>query len=160
MKTTLKVGVAVAAAAFSIIPAGTATPAAAAPLAQPASAAHAEGSTHASTAARASWHTQRHEALGPLRSQDTGIWKRPSGVRIMQVKARCWDQSRKGARLNITLIYRRRWGNGDGVAKEARGACNGQYIYARIHNAGHEKYYASFSVNKRHTVEYWVQYYK
>ncbi|GII86490.1 hypothetical protein Ssi03_44800 [Sphaerisporangium siamense] len=161
MKLTPRVSAVVAAAAFSLVPAVTTGPAAAAALApaaaQPVPAAHAEGSTGAGAAARAQWRTQRHEALGPFRSGDTGLWKRPSGVRVMQVKARCWGNN---ARLYISLMFLRKWGAGDGVAKNAQGPCNGKYIYARIHNAGHSKYYASFSVTKKHTVEYWVQNYK
>lgn len=143
----------------------TAAPAVAAPVAQttaapaqPAPAAHSEVSTHASAAARAKWYTQRHEALGPRKGYfTTSDWKRLSGVRVMQVKARCWGND---SQIVVRLHYVRRYGAGGKVAKSGKWACNGRYGIVRIHNAGHGKYYASFSLDKKHTVEYWVQYYK
>ncbi|MFI7638847.1 hypothetical protein [Nonomuraea sp. NPDC049400] len=128
-----------------------AAPAVAAP------AAHSEVSTHASAAAMAKWHTQRHEALGPGKNMTAGYWKRPKGVRVMQVKARCWGND---SQLTVDLSYVRRYGAGEKVAKSGKWACNGSYGIVRIHNAGHGTYNARFRLNKKHTVEYWVQYYK
>lgn len=130
----------------------TAAPAVAAP------AAHSEVSTQASSAAMARWRTQRHEALGPSKGYfSTSAWQRPSGVRVMQVKARCWGND---SQLKVDLWFLRRWGGGERVAKSGKWRCNGKYGIVRIHNAGHSKYWATFSLSKKHTVEYWVQYYK
>lgn len=112
----------------------------------------------ATTTALASWHTQRHEALGPRKGYfTTSTWQRPSGVRVMQVKARCWGND---ASIKVNLWFLRRWGGGEKVAKSGKWTCNGKYGIVRIGNAGHSTYWASFSVSKKHTVEYWVQYYK
>lgn len=128
-----------------------AAPAVAAPTA------HSQVSTHASAATMARWRTQRHEALGPGKYLETANWKRPAGVRIMQVKARCWGND---AKMKVNLVYQRRWAAGWITAKSGTWKCNGKYGYVRIHNAGHSTYYANFRIGKKHTVEYWVQYYK
>ncbi|GIH81176.1 hypothetical protein Plo01_76050 [Planobispora longispora] len=107
--------------------------------------------------AQARWYTLRHEALGPGKRLSAGIWKRPSGVRVMQVKARCWGND---SRIRVDLVYRRRYALGDKTAKSGTWSCNGGYGIVRIHNAGHRDYYANFILDKKHTVEYWVQYYK
>ncbi|MEU7827537.1 hypothetical protein [Nonomuraea sp. NPDC049129] len=122
-------------------------------------AAHSEVSTRAtSAAAMASWHTQRHESLGPSKGYfSSATWNRPSGVRVMQVKARCWGND---SQLEVRLWFLRNWGGGEKVAKYGKWACNGKYGIVRINNAGHSQYWAAFSLSKKHTVEYWVQYYK
>ncbi|MEV6040720.1 hypothetical protein AB0L65_57100 [Nonomuraea sp. NPDC052116] len=146
---SISLALAATASSLSLV---TAAPAVAAP------AAHSEVSTHASTATMAGWHTQRHEALGPQRGYfSTATWQRPSGVRVMQIKARCWGND---SQLKVDLWFLRRWGGGEKVAKSGKWACNGQYGIVRISNAGHSTYWASFSLSKKHTVEYWVQYYK
>ncbi|MEV0344877.1 hypothetical protein AB0H88_03875 [Nonomuraea sp. NPDC050680] len=135
---------------------GLALAAAAPAVAAPA--AHSEVSTHASVAtAMASWHTQRHESLGPGKYLETTNWQRRSGVRVMQVKARCWGNN---SQMKVNLVYKRRGGLGWKTAKSGKWACNGRYGIVRISNAGHSTYYATFTLNKKHTVEYWVQYYK
>lgn len=121
-------------------------------------AAHSEVSTHAtSAAAMASWQTQRHESLGPGKYLETTNWQRRSGVRVMQVKARCWGND---STMTVNLVYKRRGGLGWKTAKSGKWACNGTYGIVRISNAGHSTYYATFNIGKKHTVEYWVQYYK
>ncbi|MEU6786892.1 hypothetical protein ABZ912_47530 [Nonomuraea angiospora] len=76
---------------------------------------------------------------------------------MMQVKARCWGND---SQLKVDLWFLRRWGGGEKVAKSGKWACDGKYGIVRISNAGHSTYWASFSLSKKHTVEYWVQYYK
>ncbi|MFI7124901.1 hypothetical protein ACIBQ1_04360 [Nonomuraea sp. NPDC050153] len=130
----------------------TAAPAVAAP------AAHSEVSIRASAAAMARWQTQRHESLGPSKGYfTTATWQRLSGVRVMQVKARCWGND---SQIEVKLWFLRRYGGGEKVAKSGKWTCNGKYGIVRISNAGHSMYWASFNLNKKHTVEYWVQYYK
>ncbi|WP_043619040.1 hypothetical protein [Nonomuraea candida] len=120
--------------------------------------AHSEVSGQAGAAAMAQWSTQRHEAVGPRKGYiGTSPWKRLAGVRVMQVKARCWGND---SHIVVRLHYVRRYGAGNKVAKSGRWACNGRYGIVRIHNAGHPEYYASFNLDKKHTVEYWVQNYK
>ncbi|MDR8413597.1 hypothetical protein MTP10_33280 [Nonomuraea sp. 3-1Str] len=139
----------------------TAAPAVAAPAARTqvtAPASTAQASTALASTALASWHTQRHETLGPYKGYfDTSAWTRPSGVRVMQVKARCWGND---ARIKVDLWFLRRWGGGEKIAKSGTWSCNGKYGIVRISNAGHSKYWATFNISKKHTVEYWVQYYK
>ncbi|MFI7422983.1 hypothetical protein [Nonomuraea sp. NPDC049684] len=144
------------AAAVSGLAVLTAAPAVAAP------AAHSQATSQAGTAqartALASWHTQRHEVLGPYKGYfSTAAWSRPAGVRVMQVKARCWGND---TGIKVDLWFLRRWGGGERVAKSGTWRCNGKYGIVRIGNAGHSKYWATFSLDKKHTVEYWVQYYK
>ncbi|WP_242890805.1 hypothetical protein [Actinomadura litoris] len=81
--------------------------------------------------------------------------KRPKGVRIIQIKARCWH-SRKP--MTIKLKYRTNWGKWV-VCKTATQACNGKYAIARIHNAGHKLYSGDLSNTKKMSYEYWFQYY-
>ncbi|MFI7111324.1 hypothetical protein ACIBK9_33785 [Nonomuraea sp. NPDC050227] len=133
----------------------TAAPAVAAPAAR--GQVTSQASTAKAGSALASWHTQRHEELGPYKGYfSTSEWKRPSGVRVMQVKARCWGND---TGIKVDLWFLRRFG-GERVAKSGRWRCNGKYGIVRISNAGHSQYWATFSLDKKHTVEYWVQYYK
>ncbi|MCK2213799.1 hypothetical protein MF672_008355 [Actinomadura sp. ATCC 31491] len=123
-----------------------------------ASAAPAVAAPAAHTQAAAAWHTLRHEAMPAQKGYfTTNSWQRPSGARVMQVKARCWGND---TNLEVKLWFVRNWGGGEKVAKAGTFRCNGRYGYVRISNAGHREYYASFSLRKKHTVEYWVQYYK
>ncbi|NRQ35409.1 hypothetical protein HII36_26790 [Nonomuraea sp. NN258] len=134
-----------------------ATTASPAPAVAAAAAPAAHGTVAAPTA-MAKWYTQRHEAIGPRKGYFTTTdWKRLSGVRVMQVKARCWGNDSK---IKVYLMYNRRFGQGSALAKSGTWSCNGQYGIVRIHNAGHGTYYAGFKLDKKHTVEYWVQYYK
>ncbi|MER7363728.1 hypothetical protein [Nonomuraea wenchangensis] len=139
----------------------TAAPALAAPAAHSA-ATTATAATNATTAttvsAMASWRTLRHEALPPQKGYfSTHTWNRPSGARVMQVKARCWGND---SNLKVNLWFLRKWGAEEKIAKSGTWRCNGKYGIVRISNAGHSLYWATFSLSKKHTVEYWVQYYK
>ncbi|MEV8635150.1 hypothetical protein AB0395_26180 [Streptosporangium sp. NPDC051023] len=125
-----------------------------APPAQAAPTARSKVSTHTSAAR---WYTQRNETLGPGKNLKATKWSRLPGVRVMQVKARCWGND---SQIKVGLwFWRSSWPH-EKVAKSGKWACNGNYGIVRIYNAGHSDYWASFSLNKKHTVEYWVQYYK
>ncbi|GAA3427754.1 hypothetical protein ACWDTT_13565 [Streptosporangium sandarakinum] len=161
--TTGLIGLATAGAALSMsapIPSANATTRLAvrtmADPAQSAPIARREVSTNASATARGGWYNIRHEALGPGTFLETRAWKRPAGDRVMQVKARCWGND---TRMYVKLYYRSRW-HAEKLAKSGSWRCNGKYGIVRIHNAGHTWYWARFVLGKKHTVEYWAQYYK
>ncbi|WP_242886625.1 hypothetical protein [Actinomadura litoris] len=108
-------------------------------------------------AKRGKWHTFKsgHRSVGPALLSYAGKYKRPKGVRIIQVKARCWGSD---SLMKIHLDYRR---NGAWkAAKKASQPCNGRYRTVRITNAGHTWYGATFRNDRPKTVEFWIQYYK
>ncbi|MGK5557872.1 hypothetical protein ACSNOI_40340 [Actinomadura kijaniata] len=107
-------------------------------------------------AKRAKWYNIRHDSHSPTKSWVTRLWERPRGARVMQIRARCWGGDTP---MTVTLQYHQ-GGRGWRKAKAGRWDCNGAYGTVRIHNAGHKYYRAVFQLNRRHTIEYWAQYYQ
>ncbi|MFC4912489.1 hypothetical protein [Actinomadura gamaensis] len=108
--------------------------------------------------AQGAWHTFKngHQSHKPTTSWHGSYYTRPNGVRIIQVNARCWGN-------DSTLKVRLRYSNsrvGIRTAKSGHWACDGRYRTVRIHNAGGELYWPDFHVDHKHTIEYWMQYYK
>lgn len=159
-KRSLSCVAAVAAASFAV------TPGTSAQAAQPQSSVQTTTAQQApvaktlsgeATANRSSWHTfpgGHRTGTGLVVRAKT--YKRPKGVRMMQVKARCWGND---SRMRVSILYRTytwKWK----VARTVTQRCNGRYGTARISNAGHTWYSGRFAPTKRKAVEYWVQYYK
>ncbi|WP_067824966.1 hypothetical protein [Actinomadura kijaniata] len=119
-------------------------------VAQPSAAAEPDAG-----AAALKWRTIQHKSqLAKVTGSKN--WKRKRHVRVIQVHARCWGND---TRLTVELQYKRRAALGWAVAKKGRWNCDGGYRTVRIHNAGHSEYRVHFSVGRKHTIEWWFQYY-
>ncbi|GAA1595820.1 hypothetical protein GCM10009678_92230 [Actinomadura kijaniata] len=106
-------------------------------------------------AAAAKWRTIQHKSK-LTKVMGSKNWKRKRHVRVIQVNARCWGND---TRLTVELQYKRRAALGWAVAKKGRWNCDGRYRTVRIHNAGHSEYRVFLSVGRKHTIEFWFQYY-
>ncbi|MCP2342667.1 hypothetical protein [Actinomadura rupiterrae] len=104
--------------------------------------------------AQGRWHTWPggHDSHSPIKNWKTRSYYRYRGVRVIQVNARCWGND---STMHVFLMYGR-----NKVAKSGRWACDGRYRTVRIHNAGASHYHAYFALDRKHTIEYWMQYYQ
>ncbi|MGK5555363.1 hypothetical protein ACSNOI_27480 [Actinomadura kijaniata] len=147
------VGVA-AATALTLAPAANAAPAAPTRPAAPRATAPTTAPFGEAAAQRARWWTIKYDIHRRPTKTWSPQWNRPSGVRVMQIVARCWG----GDHMNVRLAYKRStktWR----VIKTGKWDCTGGAGYLRIHNAGHKTYRVFFKLKRKGKIDYWAQAY-